>query len=68
MYIYTDQDPWLTGAIVMGIPITKHLFSIWHITVKFSAKLYMILRDENQNWLDFFKLYKLTSPKEFEHY
>lgn len=35
--ILTDQDPWLTEAIGLELPSTKHSFCIWHITSKFSG-------------------------------
>ncbi|KAJ8427598.1 hypothetical protein Cgig2_020724 [Carnegiea gigantea] len=63
----TDQDPWLTDAIVTEMSITKHIFCIWHITSKFSGWFCTILHSDYQYWCaNFFKLYSLTLSKEFE--
>ncbi|XP_074328387.1 protein FAR1-RELATED SEQUENCE 11-like [Apium graveolens] len=50
--ILTDQDPWMTQAIVEEMPLTKHVFFIWHITSKFS---------------NFYSLFRLDTYDEFEN-
>ena len=65
--ILTDQDPWITEAILKELPSTKHAFCIWHITAKFSGWFMAILRSQYSNWwMDFHKLYKFDSCEEFE--
>ncbi|KAF7124702.1 hypothetical protein RHSIM_Rhsim12G0119800 [Rhododendron simsii] len=66
--ILTDQDPWMTEAIAKEFPTTKHSFCIWHITSKFSGWFTAILRGQYQDWCaDFYKLYHVDTPEEFEH-
>ncbi|XP_077215652.1 protein FAR1-RELATED SEQUENCE 11-like [Tasmannia lanceolata] len=66
--ILSDQDPWMTDAIAKELPFTKHSFCIWHITAKFSGWFTGILRKQYSKWCaDFYKLYKLDRPEEFEH-
>ncbi|XP_058188771.1 protein FAR1-RELATED SEQUENCE 11-like isoform X2 [Rhododendron vialii] len=66
--ILTDQDPWITQAIAKEFPTTKHSFCIWHITSKFSGWFTAVLQSQYQDWCaDFYKLYHLDSPEEFEH-
>ncbi|KAL2892614.1 Protein FAR1-RELATED SEQUENCE 11 [Bienertia sinuspersici] len=65
--IITDQDPWMSEAIAVEMPSTKHSFCIWHITSKFSCWFVALLRDNYQKWCgDFYLLYKMTNPNEFE--
>ncbi|KAL2901775.1 Protein FAR1-RELATED SEQUENCE 11, partial [Bienertia sinuspersici] len=65
--IITDQDPWMSEAISTEMPTTKHSFCIWHITSKFSCWFAALLCNEYQKWCgDFYMLYKMTSPEEFE--
>ncbi|KAL2920666.1 Protein FAR1-RELATED SEQUENCE 11 [Bienertia sinuspersici] len=65
--IITDQDPWMSEAIAVEMPSTKHSFCIWHITSKFSSWFVALLRDNYQAWCqDFYLLYKMTDPNEFE--
>ncbi|XP_071695857.1 protein FAR1-RELATED SEQUENCE 11-like [Rutidosis leptorrhynchoides] len=65
--ILTDQDRWMTRAIVKEMPSTKHAFCIWHITSKFSSWFMSVLRSEYSNWCsDFYTLYKLDTVEEFE--
>lgn len=66
--IITDQDPWMSKAIEIEMPITKHSFCIWHITSKFSSWFAALLRTEYQSWCaDFYSLYRMTYVEEFEH-
>lgn len=66
--IITDQDPWMSEAIAIEMPTTKHSFCIWHITTKFSCWFTTLLQNEYQNWCrDFYTLYKMASIEEFEH-
>ncbi|XP_065861583.1 protein FAR1-RELATED SEQUENCE 11-like isoform X2 [Euphorbia lathyris] len=66
--IITDQDPWMSEAISFEMPTTKHSFCIWHITSKFSCWFAALLRNDYQKWCgDFYELYKMTIPEEFEH-
>lgn len=65
--IITDQDPWMSEAISREMPTTKHSFCIWHITSKFSCWFAALLHNDYQDWCrDFYKLYKMTIPEEFE--
>ncbi|KAL2935278.1 Protein FAR1-RELATED SEQUENCE 11 [Bienertia sinuspersici] len=65
--IITDQDPWMSEAISSEMPTTKHSFCIWHITSKFSCWFVALLRNDYQKWCaDFYGLYKMTIPMEFE--
>ncbi|KAL2942872.1 Protein FAR1-RELATED SEQUENCE 11, partial [Bienertia sinuspersici] len=65
--IITDQVPWMSKAIAVEMPSTKHSFCIWHITSKFSSWFVSLLRDNYQAWCqDFYLLYKMTNPNEFE--
>ncbi|KAK9677201.1 hypothetical protein RND81_11G127500 [Saponaria officinalis] len=65
--IITDQDPWMTQAIALEMPTTKHAFCIWHITSKFSGWFTALLRDQYVNWCaEFYGLYKLDNIDEFE--
>ncbi|XP_021774241.1 protein FAR1-RELATED SEQUENCE 11-like [Chenopodium quinoa] len=67
--ILTDQDPWMSEATTIEMPSTKHSFCIWHITSKFSCWFAALLRDDYQTWCgDFYKLYKMTNPEEFEQH
>ncbi|KAL2923505.1 Protein FAR1-RELATED SEQUENCE 11 [Bienertia sinuspersici] len=51
------------------MPSTKHSFCIWHITSKFSCWFATLLRDDYQTWCgQFYKLYKMTNPKDFEEH
>ena len=66
--ILTDQDPWITEAILKELPSTKHAFCIWHIIAKFNGWFTTILRSQYSNWYtDFYKQYRLDSCEEFEH-
>ena len=66
--IITDQDPWMSQAISIEMPTTKHSFCIWHITSKFSCWFSALLRTDYQSWCgDFYTLYRMTSIEEFEH-
>ena len=47
--ILTDQDPWIMEAILKELPLTKHVFCIWHITAKFSGWFTSILRNQYSN-------------------
>ena len=59
----TDQDPWITKAILKKLLFTKLVFCIWHITAKFSGWFTSILC-KYLNWCTGF--YKLDSCEEFE--
>ena len=66
--IITDQDPWMSQAISIEMPTTKHIFCIWHITSKFSCWFSALLRTDYQSWCgDVYTLYRMTSIEEFEH-
>lgn len=66
--IIIDQDPWMSKAIASEMLTTKHSYCIWHITSKFSCWFATLLREDYQKWCsNFYKLYKLTLPEEFEH-
>ncbi|MCL7023600.1 hypothetical protein MKW94_018709 [Papaver nudicaule] len=65
--ILTDQDLWLTKAIMEVLPSTKHSFCIWHITTKFSGWFLSVLRTKYFEWCsDFYKLYRIETIEEFE--
>ena len=65
--IITDQDPWITQAIAMEMPLAKNAFCIWHITAKFSGWFTSVLRNHYPSWCaDFYKLYKLDNMEDFE--
>ncbi|KAL2924236.1 Protein FAR1-RELATED SEQUENCE 11 [Bienertia sinuspersici] len=65
--IITDQGPRMFEAIAVEMQSTKHSFCIWHITSKFSSRFVTLLRDNYQAWCqDFYLLYKMTDPNEFE--
>lgn len=65
--IITNQDLWMSEAISSKMPTTKHSFCIWHITSNFSCWFAALLRNEYQKRCgDFYMLYKMTSPEEFE--
>ncbi|XP_026451783.1 protein FAR1-RELATED SEQUENCE 11-like [Papaver somniferum] len=66
--ILTDQDPWLTEAIGLELPSTKHSFCIWHITSKFSGWFLLVLRRKYFEWFsEFYRLYRLETIEESEH-
>ncbi|KAK9666154.1 hypothetical protein RND81_14G164700 [Saponaria officinalis] len=66
--IITDQDPWISEAILSEMPSTKHSYCIWHITSKFSCWFAGLLRNDYQEWCsDFYKLYKITGHEDFEN-
>ncbi|KAI3833695.1 hypothetical protein MKX03_004030 [Papaver bracteatum] len=48
--ILSNQDPWLTEAIGLDLPSTKHSFYIWHITSKFSGWFLSVLRSKYFEW------------------
>ncbi|KAJ8441016.1 hypothetical protein Cgig2_021380 [Carnegiea gigantea] len=49
------------------MPMNRHSFCIWHITSKFSGWFMAILHDQYPQWCaDFYVLYKLDMPEEFE--
>lgn len=52
--IITDQDPWMSEAIAVEMPSTKHSFCIWHITSKFSCWFVALLRGNYQAWCRYF--------------
>lgn len=57
----------MSKAIASEMPTTKHSYCIWHITSKFSSWFVALLREDYQKWgVDFYKMYKLTDPEEFE--
>ncbi|KAJ8439208.1 hypothetical protein Cgig2_003421 [Carnegiea gigantea] len=59
--IITDQDPWITQAIAMEMPLAKDTFCIWHITAKFSSWFTSVLRNHYPSWCaTFYRLYKLN--------
>lgn len=65
--IITDQDPWMTKAIAIEMPFTKHDICILHIISKFSGWFTSILREKYMEWCaDFYKLYKLENIEDFE--
>ncbi|KAL2895248.1 Protein FAR1-RELATED SEQUENCE 11 [Bienertia sinuspersici] len=65
--IITDQDPWMSEAISSEMSTTKHSFCIWHITLKVSCWFVALLRNDYQKWCaNFYGLYKMTIPEEFE--
>ncbi|XP_074298360.1 protein FAR1-RELATED SEQUENCE 11-like [Silene latifolia] len=66
--IITDQDPWMSEAILTEMPTTKHSYCIWHITSKFSCWFAGLLRYDYQEWCsEFYKLYRMTELEEFEN-
>ncbi|KAK9713996.1 hypothetical protein RND81_06G064200 [Saponaria officinalis] len=65
--IISDQDQWMTRAILMEMPFTKHAFCIWHITSKFSGWFTVLLRDQYSYWCaEFYRLYRLDNIDDFE--
>ncbi|XP_071704366.1 protein FAR1-RELATED SEQUENCE 11-like [Rutidosis leptorrhynchoides] len=67
--IITDQDQWMSEAIAIEMPTTKHSYCIWHITGKFSSWFTALLRTEYQSWCaDFYKVYRMNSIEEFEYH
>ena len=62
--ILTNQNPWIMEAILKELPLTKHVFCIWHITAKFSGWFTSILHNQYSNWC--VEFYKLASCEEFE--
>ncbi|GMI66524.1 FAR1-related sequence 11 [Hibiscus trionum] len=65
--IITDQDLWMTQSIAIEMPTTKHSFCIWHITSKFNCWFTALLRNDYKNWCaNFYHLYKMSVPEEFE--
>jgi len=65
--IITNQDPWMTQAISLEIPFTKHAFCIWHITTKFSDWFTYILQNQYSSWCtDFYRVYSLNNIDDFE--
>ncbi|XP_071704218.1 protein FAR1-RELATED SEQUENCE 11-like [Rutidosis leptorrhynchoides] len=67
--IITDQDRWMSEAIAIEMPTTKHSYCIWHITEKFSSWFTGLLRTKYQSWCtDFYKLYRMNSIEEFEYH
>ncbi|XP_074315207.1 protein FAR1-RELATED SEQUENCE 11-like [Silene latifolia] len=65
--IITDQDPWMSEAISIEMPFTKHAYCIWHITSKFSSWFTTLLRNQYSHWCsDFYRLYKLDNIDDFE--
>ncbi|XP_074277291.1 protein FAR1-RELATED SEQUENCE 11-like [Silene latifolia] len=65
--IITDQDPWMTEAISIEMPSTKHAFCIWHITSKFYGWFTAILREQYSYFCtEFYRLYKLDNIDDFE--
>ncbi|XP_065854922.1 protein FAR1-RELATED SEQUENCE 11-like [Euphorbia lathyris] len=66
--IITDQDPWMTKAIAIEMPLVKHAFCIWHITTKFSGWFTSILRVKYMAWCaEFYRLYKVDNIEDFEY-
>ena len=66
--ILTDQDPWLTEAIIKELPRIKRGLCVWHITAKFSVWFTAIIHGKYYNWRDdFYRLYRLETITEFEH-
>ncbi|XP_074293392.1 protein FAR1-RELATED SEQUENCE 11-like [Silene latifolia] len=65
--IITDQDRWMTEAIKIEMPFTKHAFCIWHITSKFSGWFTALLREQYSYFCtEFYQLYKLDNIEDFE--
>ncbi|KAJ8437766.1 LOW QUALITY PROTEIN: hypothetical protein Cgig2_024070 [Carnegiea gigantea] len=61
-----QADPWMIEAIAKEMPMSKHSFCI-HITSKFGGWFMSILRDQcPQRCANFYILYKLDTPEEFE--
>ncbi|KAI3974447.1 hypothetical protein MKX01_017940 [Papaver californicum] len=66
--ILTGQDTWLTIAIELELPETKHSFCIWHIMEKFSGWFLSILRSKYFEWCNnFYRLYRLETVEEFQN-
>ncbi|XP_057248175.1 protein FAR1-RELATED SEQUENCE 11-like [Beta vulgaris subsp. vulgaris] len=61
--IITDQDPWMSKAIALEMPTTKHSYCIWHITSKFSSWFVALLREDYQKWEEFERSWTLIIAK-----
>lgn len=65
--ILTDLNMWLKEAIAIEMPATKHAFCIWHIIVKFSDWVSVLLGSLYDDWkTEFLRLYNLELVGDFE--
>ncbi|XP_042438480.1 protein FAR1-RELATED SEQUENCE 11-like isoform X2 [Zingiber officinale] len=66
--ILTDQNTCLREAISVEMPKTKHALCVWLTMAKFPSWFNSVLGERYNEWkVEFYRLYNLERPDDFEH-